>query len=280
TLGDALGRAILRHGGPRVFDTEERLRLSCKRLRECTERLADAPEPECALLRAEIAAVDQEIRDIIEKCDLETAIDVIRAFTVYFHLVNTAEQYHRIRRRHVYETAETPIAQLGSLAALFEFLQHNDVDASTIQQLLHQLSIELVFTAHPTEATRRSLIIKARRLAELLEAHDREHELSQRQRVKWQRELESTVALLWRTDSVLHVRLEPLDEIKMGLYYLEEILYHVVPDLYRELEQLLQAHYPGDTFIVHPFLRLGSWIGGDQDGHPSVGPETLMQALH
>ncbi len=279
TLGDALGRAILQYGGTRVFDTEERLRLSCKRLRECTELLADAPEPECVQLRAEVAAVDQEIRDIVENCDLDTAIDVIRAFTVYFYLVNTAEQYHRIRRRHVYETAETPIAQRGSLAALFEFFQQNNLDASTIQKLLHQLSIELVFTAHPTEATRRSLIIKSRRLAELLEVHDHENELSQRQRAEWKRELESTVALLWRTDSVLHVRLESLDEIKMGLYYLEEILYRVVPELYDELEQLLYAHYPEEKLTVPAFLRPGSWIGGDQDGNPNVGPETLLQAL-
>ena len=279
TLGDALGHAILQHGGTRVFDTEERLRLRCKRLRESTELLAFAPAQECTKLRAEMAAVDQEIRDIVENCDLDTAIDVIRAFTVYFHLVNTAEQYHRIRRRHVYETMEHPIAQRGSLAALVELFQRNGLDASTVQKLLQELSIELVFTAHPTEATRRSLIIKSRRLAELLEAHDHENELSQRRRTNWQRELESTVALLWRTDSVLHVRLEPLDEIKMGLYYLEEILYQVIPELYSELEQRLRAIYPDEKLTAPPFLRLGSWIGGDQDGNPNVGPETLLQAL-
>jgi len=278
-LGDALGRAILQHGGPPVFDTEERLRLSCKRLRDCAERLANAPESACTQLQNEIAALDQEIMRIVENCDLDTAIDVIHAFTVYFHLVNTAEQYHRIRRRHVYETADKPLFQRGSLAALVEFFKRNALDASTIQGLLNQLSIELVFTAHPTEATRRSLIIKSHRLAELLEIHDHEADLPQRQRANWQRELESTVALLWRTDSVLHVRLEPLDEIKMGLYYLEEILYHAVPELYSEFEQLLTAYYPHDTLAVPPFLCLGSWIGGDQDGNPNVGPETLLEAL-
>jgi phosphoenolpyruvate carboxylase len=279
TLGDALGRAILLHDGYQVFDTEEMLRLNCKRLRECSERLAHASEPEYTQLQAEIVRLDQKIRDIVENCDLDTAIDVIRAFTVYFHLVNTAEQYHRIRRRHVYEIADNPVAQRGSLAALVEFFQQNSLDTATIQKLLNQLSIELVFTAHPTEATRRSLIIKSRRLAELFEAHDHEARMSQRQRANWQRELESTVALLWLTDSVLHVRLEPRDEIKMGLYYLEEILYHVVPELYEELEQRLRAHYPDEKLTVPPFLRLGSWIGGDQDGNPNVRPETLLQAL-
>ena len=107
-LGDALGRAIQQHGGPRVFNTEERLRLSCKRLRECEERLAYASDTESTQLWHEIAALGQEIMRVVEECDLDTAIDVIRAFTVYFHLVNTAEQYHRIRRRHFYETSSNP----------------------------------------------------------------------------------------------------------------------------------------------------------------------------
>jgi phosphoenolpyruvate carboxylase len=280
TLGDALGRAILLHDGLQVFDTEEMLRLTCKRLRDCSERLASATEPECTQLKKEITVLDNRIRDVIENCNLDTAIDVIRAFTVYFHLVNTAEQYHRIRRRRVYETADKPVAQRGSLAALVEFFQQNSLDSRTIQELLNQLSIELVFTAHPTEATRRSLIIKSRRLAELFEVHDQNTIMPQRQQANWQRELESTIALLWRTDSIRHVRLELLDEIKMGLYYIEEILFNAIPELYEELEQRLHTLYPDDNITVPPFLRLGSWIGGDQDGNPNVRPETLFQALH
>jgi len=279
TLGDALGRAILLHDGSQVYDTEEMLRLNCKRLRDCSERLAYATEPEYSQIRAEIIVLDKKIRDIVENCDLDTAIDVIRAFTVYFHLVNTAEQHHRIRRRHVYEIADTPVPQRGSLAALVEFFQQNSLDSRTTQELLNQLSIELVLTAHPTEATRRSLIIKSRRLVELLEAHDHEAKMPLRQRVNWQRELESIVHLLWRTDSIRHVHLELSDEIKMGIYYLEEILFNVVPELYEELEQRLHTLYPDEKIRVPPFLRLGSWIGGDQDGNPNVSAETLLQAL-
>lgn len=137
TLGDALGRAILLHDGSQVFDTEEMLRQNCKRLRDCSERLAYASEPEYTQLKEEILVLDKKIRDIVENCDLDTSIDVIRAFTVYFHLVNTAEQYHRIRRRHVYEIADKPIAQRGSLAYLVEFFQKNNLDCSTIQELLN-----------------------------------------------------------------------------------------------------------------------------------------------
>jgi phosphoenolpyruvate carboxylase len=153
------------------------------------------------------------------------------------------------------------------------------MSAADIQELLNQLSIELVFTAHPTEATRRSLILKSSRIAQLLEAYDHVSSMTPRERVRWQRELESIVDLLWRIDSVLHVRLQPLDEIKMGLYYLEEILYYAVPELYNELEELLQQRYPRHQWSIPPFLRTGSWIGGDQDGNPHVGPETLLQAL-
>src|ERR1700736_119410 len=168
-LGNALGQAIQRHGGHHVFDMVERLRHNCKRLRDCTERLSQASPTESVQLQSEITALSQEIMQIVNSCDLDTAIDVIRAFTIYFHLVNTAEQYHRIRRRRDHELNQNGHPQRGSLAALIEFFKKNALDSSTVQSLLNQLSIDLVFTAQPTEATRRSLITKSRRLAELLE---------------------------------------------------------------------------------------------------------------
>ncbi|HEU5229112.1 MAG TPA: phosphoenolpyruvate carboxylase, partial [Ktedonobacteraceae bacterium] len=200
TLGDALGRAIQRYGGSAVFETVERLRRNCKRLRDCAERLSQALPEEALQLHSEIDDLDREIMQVVESCDLDTAIDVIRAFTIYFHLVNTAEQYQRIRRRKLYELSDANQPQRGSLAALSDFLQQNNVEAATVQQLLNQLSIELVFTAHPTEATRRSLITKSRRIAQLLEMHDHEDALTPRQRLRWQRDLDGIIDLLWRTD--------------------------------------------------------------------------------
>jgi len=281
-LGNALGRAIQQHDGLTVFATVEQLRRNCKRLRECADMLDRSSEAHTApqKLRDEIAALDREITQVVDGCDLDTAIDVIRAFTVYFHLVNTAEQHHRSRRRFVYEVSNMSSTQRGSLAALVEFFQRNNMDARSIQQLLSQLSIELVFTAHPTEATRRSLITKSRQVAELLEAYDHKAQMTPRQYAAWLRELESVVALLWRTDALRHVRLQPLDEIKMGIYYLDEILYSAVPELYAELEQLLSACYPHAQLTAPAFLRFGSWIGGDQDGNPNIGPSTLLEALH
>ncbi len=119
TLGNALGRAIQRHGGHYVFDTVEQLRRHCKRLRECTDQLSQTTTLEDrARLQSEITHLALEIGDIVTSCDPETATDVIRAFTIYFHLVNTAEQHHRIRRRRSHETSNSDQPQRGSLAAL------------------------------------------------------------------------------------------------------------------------------------------------------------------
>lgn len=277
-LGEMLGRAIQRHGGHYVFETVEHLRRTCRRLRECAENMSDASADVATAYQQEIATLHQEITQIVEQCDLETAITIIRAFTVYFHLINTAEQYHRIRRRHAYEIALISTAQRGSLANLGTIL--HTMDASKLQALLNQLSIELVFTAHPTEATRRSLITQARKIATLLEEHDTWFQMTPQQRSNWQNSLENTIALLWRTDALRHVRLHPIDEIKMGIYYLDEVLYTAIPALYSTLEQMLQQVQPDMSFNVPPFLRPGSWIGGDQDGNPNVLPTTMLHALN
>lgn len=276
TLGDMLGDAIRRHGGQRVFTTVERLRLNCRRLRECTADLSALPA-DAQAARQEVAALDEEITRLVQECDLQTAIDVIRAFTVYFHLINTAEQHHRIRRRQAYERAGMPQVQRGSLASLGATF--GAMDAAAIQQLLDGLSIELVLTAHPTEATRRSLIAQLRTIAGLLEARDACEQMTARQQQAWRRDLQRAITLLWRTDSIRHVRLRPLDEIKMGCYYLDEVFVRAVPAFYTELEQVLQDTRPGAQAQVPPFLRLGSWIGGDQDGNPHVLPATMLQAL-
>ncbi|GCE25620.1 phosphoenolpyruvate carboxylase [Dictyobacter alpinus] len=276
-LGNALGQAIQRHEGHTVFDTVEKLRGHCIRLRDYSERLHQADTMEKSQLLRDIQALEQEILQIVSESDLDTAIDVIRAFTVYFHLVNTAEQYHRIRRRRAHEIDPETTPQRGSLEALVEFFKRNQLDGATLQQLFDNLSIDLVFTAHPTEATRRSLITKSRRITTLLNQLDNAALMTQHERSRWQRNLDTVIDLLWRTDAIRQVRPEPLDEIKMGIYYLDEIIYDALPDLYGELEELLQKDYPDLT--VPPFLRVGSWIGGDQDGNPFIHADTLLTAL-
>ncbi|WP_126595189.1 phosphoenolpyruvate carboxylase [Dictyobacter aurantiacus] len=277
-LGNTLGQSIQRHEGHQVFDTVEQLRGLCIRLRDQSERLKQVDDAEKITIQQQIHDMEQEILRIVSESDLDTAIDVIRAFTVYFHLVNTAEQYHRIRRRRAHELDPQSTPQRGSLEALVEFFKRNQIDGETLQKLFNQMSIDLVFTAHPTEATRRSLITKSRRITELLNKSDHADLMTQREREQWQRDLDTVIDLLWRTDAVRQVRPQPLDEIKMGIYYLDEIIYYALPDLYAEFEELLHKEYP--DLVVPPFLRVGSWIGGDQDGNPFIHADTLLTALN
>jgi len=278
TLGNALGRAIQQYGGETVFKTVEQLRSNCKRLRDYTERLEQASPLEKLQFQGEIDTLTQEIAHIVNNCDLDTAIDVIRAFTVYFHLVNTAEQYHRTRRRRIHEIDPNNRPQRGSIEALISFLKQHKLDAATLQILLDHLAIDLVFTAHPTEATRRSLITKAQRVTRLLADYDHKELMTPHELAQWQRDLDTVIDLLWRTDAVRQVRLQPIDEIKMGISYLDEILYDALADLYNRFEELLHKTYP--QLSIPPFLRIGSWIGGDQDGNPFVGPQTMLTALN
>src|SRR5260370_32441391 len=142
-LGNALGRAIQQHDGLTVFATVEQLRRNCKRLRECEETLAHAAGTPAATrkLRDEIDALDREITQVVDGCDLDTAIDVIRAFTVYFHLVNTAEQHHRTRRRFVYEVNNMSSTQPGSLAALVALEKFNECSKRTALRRRHVIHL-------------------------------------------------------------------------------------------------------------------------------------------
>src|SRR5215472_16836935 len=132
-LGSTLGHVIRRHEGDVVFTVVEQLRSACIHLRDCTQRLAQYEEhqqQERLQAQQEIATLSEHITQIVDGCDLKTAIDVIRAFTVYFHLVNTAEQYHRIRRLRVHEIEEPHKPQNGSLAALIAFFKKNQLSSA------------------------------------------------------------------------------------------------------------------------------------------------------
>src|SRR5689334_11276961 len=126
-LGNTLGKAIQRHEGAAVYNFVERLRNSCIRLRDYTERLNGTTPEEAFQLQQEIEILEKEVTALVNIDNLKTATNVIRAFTMYFHLVNTAEQYHRIRRRHEHELDPNNQPQHGSLEALVTFLKQNNL---------------------------------------------------------------------------------------------------------------------------------------------------------
>lgn len=261
-LGDLLGETLKRLGGERLFELEERVRALCKELR--TE-----PSP----------ATERKLKKLLADLSLDDAIGVIRAFSVYFQLANIAEQYHRIRRKRYYELHTPDQPQRGSLAETFRQLRAAGVRASDVQAVLDRLEIRPVITAHPTEAARRTMLEKHRRVAELLGAFD-QPEIAPRRATELRARLAAEIESIWQSDEVRHVQPTVLDEVGNSLYYFDATLFDALPQMLDELERVLDEHFPGVKLGdgAAP-LRFGSWIGGDRDGNPYVTPEVTWEAL-
>jgi phosphoenolpyruvate carboxylase len=204
----------------------------------------------------------------VSELELSRQALVLRAFGVYFQLANLAEQHHRLRRRRQYEHER----RFGreSLADALRQLADAGVQRAEIEAAARALSLELVLTAHPTEATRRSVLAAHLRLSRLLAAYD-DPSLTPARRRRLEATLAEEVTLLWQTDEVRSRRPRVVDEIRHGLWFFEQSLLRVAELLLADYRQLLpEAPAP---------LRFGSWIGGDQDGNPAAGPETIEEAL-
>ncbi|WP_203287461.1 phosphoenolpyruvate carboxylase [Metabacillus sp. cB07] len=260
-LGNMLGDVLVHQGGQPLLEMVEKIREMTKSLR------SHADESIYADLKAEISTLDPELRK-----------QVIRAFAVYFHLVNIAEQNHRIRRRREYQFQEDSGKQPGSLEHAVASLKENGVSSEVIQQLLKTLSLELIITAHPTEATRRSVLEIHKRIAGLLHSLDQPIH-TERERAELEDRLFNEVVILWQTDELRDRKPTVMDEVANGLYYFDETLFEVLPQIHQELELCLSKNYPGQEWHVPNFLRFGSWIGGDRDGNPNVTPEITWKTL-
>ncbi len=246
-LGDLLGRVLIEQEGRDLLDDEERVRALARDARGGGPRLA--------------------LRDAVAELDVERQGAVLRAFALFFQLVNIAEQHHRIRRRREYEAEGTVPRE--SLADAFAQLDRSGVDEVEVQAAGERLRVELVLTAHPTEATRRTVLEAHRRIAALLTRLDDATPRSERKRLE--DGLAEEITLLWQTDEIRSKRPRVVDEIRQGLWFFEQSFWNAVP----ELERALTARLTG----AGEALRFGSWIGGDLDGNPNVGPETVADAL-
>jgi phosphoenolpyruvate carboxylase len=265
-LGDLLGETLKRFGGERLFEIEEDVRALCKRLRG-------------AQATGKTAGAERELKRLLRRLSLDETIGVIRAFSVYFQLVNIAEQYHRIRRKRFYELRTPDQPQRGSLAETLRRLRRDFSDPNLLQRVVDRLEIMPVMTAHPTEAARRTLLEKHRRIADLLADFDDENQ-APRRRDELQARLASEVESVWQTDEVRHTQPTVLDEVNHGLYYFDATLFNAAPALLDELERQLEENFPGAKLRdgATP-LRFGSWIGGDRDGNPFVTPEITWETL-
>jgi phosphoenolpyruvate carboxylase len=258
-FGDILGRVIRDQAGEAMFEMEEQVRALAKEVRA-------GARPEAA----------DELRALVSRASIAEARDLLRAFAAYFALVNLAEQLQRgwVLRDRARAAPNEPRAE--SIAAAVTDLALAGVDADDVQRWLDNAAVVPVFTAHPTEARRRTTLERLRRIADVVEAlHG--HEPGATEEIA--RRVEEEVVGLWQSDDVRAARPTVLDEVKSGLYYFEAGLFDLVPRLYREIERALAASYPGRTFRVPPILRFGSWIGGDRDGNPFVTPDVTVEAV-
>ncbi len=254
-LGGLLGESLLRQEGQPLFDLVERVRRLAK----------TGPEPE----RQDL---DREMDRCLAEVDVGTATSLVRAFSAYFNLANIAEQVHRAD-----ELAVRSGPGGRRLATTVDAIEAAGLPRKEIQALVDRLELRPVFTAHPTESARRSVLTKRRRVAELLEQRS-DPRSTPEDRARIDQRLAEVIDVLWQTDELRRERPKPLDEAASVVFYVDEIIREVLPDLLEDLGVQLARL----DVVLPPRacpVRLGSWAGGDRDGNPHVTPEVTLQVL-
>lgn len=259
-LGDRLGQVIRRQAGIEIFDLVERIRALTK------ARRADNDE--------RIGAHMQQLISQMTPAEIE---QVARSFTLYFELINLAEEQHRVRVLRDRERQAHPRPLGESISEAIERLRLLGVDEFEMRDLLERLHIELVFTAHPTQAKRRTVLAKLRRIAQALTELDA-RDLTPGEEEAILRELQAEIALLWVTDRSRSDKPRVTDEVRTGLFYFDITIWDVIPQIYAEMARALTEHYPNLTPPPR-FLTFGSWIGGDRDGNPFVTADVTAESL-
>jgi phosphoenolpyruvate carboxylase len=263
-LGRLLGEVLTELEGEELFALEERIRtLAIQRRRGPREGRSAAGE--------ELAAT-------LDALPIERAEPIIRAFSLYFRLVNLAEQHHRIRRARAHANEHGAPPQRGSLAAVVLAAREAGVSAERARAAIGALTVTLTFTAHPTEAARRTVLEKLYRIARRLEERDRTQQ-TPREHDHSIAAIREEIALLWVTDDVRREKPSVGDEVKHTAFYVEEILWDLLPAVSGELARAFERAY-GEPLGVRPIpLRFHAWPGGDMDGNPNVSPDVVEDAI-
>ncbi len=260
-LGASVGELLVEQLGQAFFERVESIRIA-------------------AIARRENGQPLDELAGLLHEGPVDQAESLTRAFSTYFQMVNIAERVHRIRRRRQYQRADgvnEGRAQPDGLLDVLQRLKADGVSAETLLEWIGRLDVEPVFTAHPTEAMRRSLLEKEQEIVRcLVNGFDDTH-TPMESRADWDR-LYMALATGWQTSDTSTVRLTVQDEFEHVGFYLASPLYRVVPVFYELLEDALQQVY-GVAVELPRLLRFATWVGGDMDGNPNVGADTIAAAL-
>jgi phosphoenolpyruvate carboxylase len=252
-LGELLGKVLVEYAGQPLLDDVEKLR-------ELT-------------IAGDGAAAEQ----LVASWPYERAEDVARAFTCYFHLTNLSEELHRARVLRERDRASDAPA-VSELAQAVEQIS-TDSGEQQARALLNGLEFRPVLTAHPTEARRRAVLATIRRISSLLDERG-DPRAGDSELAENRRRLIEQVDILWRTSQLRTSRPSPLDEVRSAMAVFEETLFDVVGNVYRRLDDALAGDAAGiRPPVVAPFVRLGSWIGGDRDGNPNVTAAITREAM-
>jgi len=235
-----------------------------------------------SLHRRENPRIRRQLMRLIDRLDPETLTHVLRAFNAYFSLVNIAEEAFQHRQRRRMMRSGGPL-WTGSFDETLRWFHAQGIGADELQTLFDRLMFVPVFTAHPTEAKRRTIMQALRRIFVTSECLN-DPRLGKEEIQDTIGQLRAQIQILWKTDEVRTLRPAVRDEIRNGLFYFRESLFRAVPTTYRLVEGAVRRIYGDDTagqplVRVPSFLRFGSWIGGDRDGNPNVKPETTLLAV-
>ena len=270
SLGILLGEVLREQAGDDFFELVEALRKGTIRRRAAEARRN----------RKEAERQAAESLKLVHSLPVEQAVRLSRAFAFYFELINLAETNHRKRRRLALQLSGEAAEQRGSLAGTFAVMKRVGINAEEALEWLRCVLIVPVFTAHPTEVARRSVMIKRRRIGEFLAALDR-IPAPRQELARLEESIRAEVTSLWQTDEVRSRRPSVYDEIKMGLDYYDVSIFATLPVLYGEISEALRSVYglKVEPHNLPQVLRFGSWIGGDRDGNPFVTPEVTRDAI-
>ena len=264
-LGKILGDIIKESSNERTFNTIEKLR---KEFISLSKKSNDKRT--------------QDIIAVINALQPDMVFTIIRAFSTYFNLANIAEEISEYKNVH-HRLSSTGVTGLrtGTPVAVLSSFKDIGITAADIQKLFNKLEYIPVFTAHPTEATRRTIMQLQKRIFEIAQRIEkRPHSIEEREdREYWAQKLRNDIRVLWKTDEVRLSKPSVELEVTNGLYYYKTSLFDTVPKVYRMLEAAVAEVYPGEEIVIPSFINFGSWIGGDRDGNPHVTPSVTMHTI-
>ena len=260
-LGRILGDTVREQEGEETYTLVEQIRQASIRFHRHNE-----------------VGARRELEAVLDSLSADQTLAIVRAFSYFSHLANIAEDQHHIRRNRAHALAGSA-PRPGSLAFAFHRIRETGVEPKRLGAFFDSALVSPVLTAHPTEVRRKSTLTRELEIAELLDERDRAHGDKSELALN-EEKLRRCVLILWRTNMLRQTRLKVIDEVANGLSYYDYTFFRELPRLYGAIEDELDA-LGGKRLEkpIPPFLKIGSWIGGDRDGNPFVTAEVLKEAV-